>query len=79
LTVNKFTGRNIAIRLKDVILNNSEINGPAIYQTQNETYDESDYACIDNVTKNTTGVWFKDYNADDASVAWAYLLSNCPD
>jgi hypothetical protein len=75
ISLYKFVGTHITVNLKNVVLNNSEIGRSVIYQGANITYDSNDYIHIDNVTKNSTGLWFDDSNGG-GNTAWSYLTGN---
>jgi len=74
----KVTGDPVTIRLKNVILNNSEINmSPISYN--GDAFEEGDYACVENVTNNTTKFILSDYGGTEKPLVWAGLLLACPD
>lgn len=66
-------------RLKNVTLNNSEVNSPCIFfGNDTDLLDVNDYICVDNVVFNSTGGEFGASAGSDIAGAWAALKAACP-
>ena len=65
--------------MKNVILNNSEINSEVLHFIGTEaSLDANDYICIDNVTINSSAANELSINTGNPVTAYATLTSQCP-
>jgi hypothetical protein len=72
------TALPINLRLKNVVLNNSEVGKPFITIYGADAFDGSDYICEDNVTFNGTGAEYDDELGANPLTRYATLKTNCP-
>ena len=69
---------HININIKNVVLNNSEINTSPIHFQGNEAgLDADDYICQENITNNTTQ-FILNVDTGVPATTWATLIGNCP-
>ena len=79
IVVNKDVGVDMQIRLKNVVLNNSEINTSPLYIGNGiNALDVTDYYCEDNVTYNSSAYKLLSGAGVPATI-YAALVAACPD